>query len=242
MSWWFPAVYECRKSPTPAPPDTLRLTASGAIETGSPSNSQTEIDGLCYNRSVMIRSTHNGLTRRRFSRDDYYRMAEAGILTADARVELLDGEIVDMSPIGPRHSGILAMLTRFFVEQVGDRAICRVQSPLHLDEHSEPEPDLLLVLPRDDFYASAHPSPRDVVLLVELAESSIEKDRGQKLRLYAEAGIREYWLFDLNRRVLIAHRQPKDGEYASLQQYESDTRVAPEALPDVELAIGSLFE
>ncbi len=190
----------------------------------------------------MIRSAHNELTPHRFTRDEYYRIAEAGILTADARVELLDGEIVEMSPIGPRHSGVLAMLTRFFVEQVGDRAICRVQSPLHLDEHSEPEPDLLLSHPRDDFYSSAHPTPRDVFLLVELAESSIEKDRGEKLRLYAEAGIREYWIIDLNRRVLIVHRQPKDGEYASVQQYEGDTAVAPEALSGVELAVGSLFE
>ena len=189
----------------------------------------------------MIRSTHNELTPHRFTRDDYYRMAEAGVFEPDARVELLDGEIVEMSPIGPLHSGVLAILTRFFIEQIGDRAICRVQSPLHLDKRSEPEPDLLLVQPRDDSYASAHPTPRDVLLLIELAESSIEKDRGEKLRLYARAGISEYWIIDLNRRVLIVHRRPTDSEYASLQQYDGDARVAPEALADVELAIGSLF-
>ena len=125
---------------------------------------------------------------------------------------------------------------------VGERAICIGQSPLAIDEASEPQPDILLVKPRDDLYRDAHPIPADVLLLIEVADTSLELDRGQKLHLYAEAGIREYWIIDLNRRVLIVHRQPKDGEYASVQQYESDARVVPEALADVELAIGSLFE
>ncbi len=189
----------------------------------------------------MIRNAQGELPRRRISRDEYYRMADVGILTAEVRVELLNGEIVEMSPIGPVHSAVVALLDRFFHAQLGDRAICRVQSPLVLDEHSEPEPDLLIVRPRDDFYAGAHPGPADVLLLIEVAETSIERDSGEKLRLYAQAGILEYWLLDVKRRVVIVHRQPKDGEYASVQQCESDARIAAVELPDVELPIKSLF-
>ncbi len=189
----------------------------------------------------MIRSTHNELTPHRFTRGDYYSMAAAGVFQPDARVELLDGEIVEMSPTGPRHGGIVDRLCEFFVSRLSGRAICRVQGALALSPVSEPEPDLQLLKRRDDYYESSNPRPEDVLLLIEVAESSIDRDRGEKLRLYAEAGIREYWIIDLNRRVLIVHRQPKDSEYASVQQYDGDARVAPEALADVELTIGSLF-
>ena len=189
----------------------------------------------------MIRSTHNELTSHRFTRDGYYRMAEAGVFEPDARVELLDGEIVETSPIGPRHSWVVAELHSFFAKQFGDRVFCFSQSPLAIDETTEPQPDVMLIKPRAGLSPEEHPTPADVLLLIEVADTSLELDRGEKLRLYAEAGIREYWIIDLNRRVLIVHRQPKDAEYASVQQYDGDARVSPEALADAELAVGSLF-
>ena len=189
----------------------------------------------------MIRSTHDESGKHRVTRDDYYRMADAGTLEADARVELLDGEIVEMSPIGPRHSWVVAELHSLFAQRIGDRALCFSQSPLAIDETTEPQPDVMLVKPRAGLSPEEHPKPADVILLIEVADTSLELDRGAKLRLYSAAGIREYWVIDLNRRVLIVHRQPRDAEYASVQQYDRDARVAPEAFTDVELAIGSLF-
>ncbi len=162
-------------------------------------------------------------------------MAETGIIAADARVELLDGEIIRMSPIGPNHSSVVASLTEFFVERLRKRAICRVQSPIAIDGQSEPEPDLALVHRRTDLYRDAHPTPADVLLLVEVADASVELDLGDKLNLYARAGISEYWVFDLSRNVLIVHRDPTGEAYPSVREYERSVSVAPVALADVVL-------
>ena len=189
----------------------------------------------------MIRRLHDEPTRYRFTRSDYHRMAQVGILTEDDRVELLHGAITVMSPIGSQHSAVVRFLISFFSAHVGTRAIVDVQNPIAIGDANEPQPDLTILRPSEDYYRKEHPGPANVLLLIEVADTSLELDRGEKLRLYAEAGIREYWIIDLNCRVLIVHRQPKDAEYASVQQYDSDARVAPEALADVELAIGSLF-
>ena len=190
---------------------------------------------------IMIRRLHDEPTRRRFTRTDYRRMAEVGILAEDDRVELLDGEITIMSPIGIPHSAAVRFLNSFFSARVGKRAIVDVQNPIAIGDANEPQPDLTILRPSEDYYRKEHPGPADVLLLIEVADTSRELDRGEKLRLYAQAGIAEYWVIDLNRRLLIVHRKPKHAEYASVQQYDGDARVAPEALADVELAIGSLF-
>lgn len=189
----------------------------------------------------MILSTNSELTRRRFTRDDYHAMAAADILAPDARVELLDGEVLEMSPIGPRHGEITNRLNAFFSPRVAGTAICRTLGPPTLSDSSEPEPHLQILAHHDDFYTSQHPGPKDVLLLIEGAESSLERDRGEKLALYAQAGIAERWIVDLTRNVLIAHRRPKDDEYASVQHLEAGARVAPEALPDLDLDAGDAF-
>ena len=189
----------------------------------------------------MIRRLHDEPTRHRFTRSDYHRMAQVGILGEDDRVELLHGEITVMSPIGLPHSAAVRFLNSFFSAHVGKRAMVDVQNPIAIGDENEPQPDLTILRPSEDYYRKAHPGPDDVLLLIEVADTSLELDRGEKLRLYAQADIPEYWIIDLNRRVLIVHRQPRDAEYASVQQYEGDARVAPEALTDVELAVGSLF-
>ncbi|HUU84590.1 MAG TPA: Uma2 family endonuclease [Phycisphaerae bacterium] len=170
--------------------------------------------------------------RLHFSRADYHRMAETGIIPPDARVELLDGEIIHMSPIGPRHGAIVDRLSAFFTPRVAGRAICRVQGSIALTETTEPQPDLVLLKHRDDFYASGHPAPHDVLLVIEVAETSIEHDRVNKLRLYAQAGIPEYWVFDLARNVLIVHRNPTGQTYASVQEHDRSARISPQAFPD----------
>src|SRR5579863_1275514 len=148
------------------------------------------------------------LPRRRFTVDEYYKMAEAGILTADDRVELIDGEILEMSPIGPRHAGAVRTLTRLFFSQVDGDAVVGVQDPIHLDEFDEPQPDLSLLRPRADAYRQAHPRASDIFLLIEVADASLLKDRQIKIPRYARNGILEVWLVDLTQGVIVIYRDP----------------------------------
>jgi len=181
------------------------------------------------------------LLRRRFNVEEYYLMAKAGILNEDDRVELIDGEIVEMPPIGIPHASNVDRLAHLFFLHVGQRAIVRVQNPVQLSEHSEPQPDLALLRPRDDFYASAHPGPADVLLLIEIADTSIDYDREVKAPLYARADITEYWLVDLARQRIEVYRDPAAGEYRQLRLVRRDERLAPEALPFLELSSSDIL-
>lgn len=153
------------------------------------------------------------LRRRRWTVDEYERMARTGVLHPDDRVELLEGEIVAMTPIGPTHASIVDRLNRLFVRLAGDRAIVRVQHPLRIAPHSEPEPDLVIAHPRDDFFASGHPTPAEVFLAVEVADSSLSFDRAVKVPLYARAGVPVVWLVDVQGRAVHVHAEPAGGTY-----------------------------
>ena len=178
----------------------------------------------------------------RFTVEDYYRMADVGILAPDARVELLQGEIVEMFPIGPFHSGVGTRLQTIFTKAGGDRWIVRSQYPVHLDDGSEPQPDLALVKPRDDFYTESHPQPQDVYLLVEVADSSVRFDREEKLPIYARAGIPEFWLVNLVERKVEVYREPSpEGVYRVVILSRNGDNVAPAAFPDVSIAVGALL-
>ena len=139
----------------------------------------------------------DAVSNRCFSVEDYHRLADAGILASDERVELLDGQIVNMLPIGPFHANSVRRLVNFFAGLSGGRWLVDIQNPVRLSGHSEPQPDFALLRPLDEEYARRHPTPADVFLLVEVAESSIRYDRGRKLAAYARAGIPEYWIVDL---------------------------------------------
>jgi Uma2 family endonuclease len=180
--------------------------------------------------------------RRRFTVDEYYRMGEAGILHEDDRVELIEGEIVQMSPIGSRHAACVKRLNGLFSRQIGQTAIViGVQDPIHLGEYSEPQPDITLLRPRPDFYVSAHPGPADILLVVEVADTSVEYDRGVKIPLYARAGIREYWIVDLAGESVEVYRDPSPEGYRQARQLRRSERIAPEAFPDVEIAIDDIL-
>lgn len=179
--------------------------------------------------------------KRRFTVDEYYRMAEAGILHEDDRIELIEGEIVQMAPIGSNHASNVDRLNRLFFERVGRRAIVRVQGPVHLGEYSEPEPDITLFRPRPDFYASAHPGPADILLLIEVADTSAAYDREVKAPLYARAGIREYWIVDLAEETLEVYRDPRPDGYRLIHRLRSGDHMAPEAFPDVEVAVDDVL-
>ena len=181
------------------------------------------------------------LRTRRFTADEYQRMGQVGILSEDDRVELIDGEILAMSPIGLRHSSTVDRLNHLFAARVTGRAIVRIQGVTRLDRYSEPQPDVLLLKPRDDFYASAHPGPSDILLLVEVADSSLAYDRDVKANVYARRGVVEYWLFDVNDNVLIRHLSPQEGAYREIARLDSETRVAPALLPDCVFRVGDLI-
>ena len=173
--------------------------------------------------------------------NDYHRMGEAGILPPEARVELIEGEVIDMSPIGSHHAGIVTRLNRLLVQAVGTKAIVSIQNPVILDGHSEPQPDIALLQPRDDFYTLAHPKAREVLLLIEVAESSLRYDREIKIPLYARHGIPEVWLIDVEQRRLTQFLDPRESGYRSSVDVDVSNRLTPFALPGVDLDLSQLF-
>jgi Uma2 family endonuclease len=181
------------------------------------------------------------LAPHRFTASEYYRMAEAGILGEDDRVELIGGQIVDMSPINPPHAAAVDRCVRVFTRAVADRALVRNQNPLDLGEYDAPEPDLAVVRPRVDEYAEAHPTAAEVLLLVEVADSSLAYDRATKLPLYAAADIRETWLLNLQQRRLEVSQEPHEDGYAVTRIYRPGERVAPLVFPDLNLAVTDLL-
>ncbi len=179
--------------------------------------------------------------RYRFTVEDYHRMGEAGILDEDDRVELIEGEIVEMPPIGSPHGGTVKSLTNTLARLVGDRAIVSVQDPVVLSDLSEPQPDIVLLRPREDFYRDSHPRPEDVLLLIEVADATAAYDRSVKLRLYARAGIPEYWIVDLGRALIEVNRAPRGDAYGVRREAAPGDRLAPEALPDVVLNVWEIL-
>jgi Uma2 family endonuclease len=179
--------------------------------------------------------------RRLFNTEEYHRMAAAGILCEDDRVELLQGEIVEMSPIGSRHVACVNRLTQRFSTLLGKRAIVSVQNPVLLGEFSEPEPDLALLRWRDDFYGEALPRAEDVLLLVEVAQSSVETDREVKMALYAQAGVVEVWLVDLEVEQVEVFRVPEGASYGEVQGFGRGQSVSAEAFPEAVLAVEEMI-
>lgn len=181
------------------------------------------------------------LTHRRFTVDEYHRMAEAGILTEDDRVELLDGEIVEITPIGPRHAAVVARLADRFHRAVGSRAIVWTQNPVRLDRYAEPEPDGALLRPRPDFYADHHPTPDDILLIVEVAQASLPGDRTRKLPAYARAGVPEVWLINLETNLVEVYREPRPDGYAAREILTSADTVTVTALPRIEISVRDIL-
>ncbi len=180
--------------------------------------------------------------RRLFTREEYQAMGRAGILDEDERVELLGGEIIVMAAIGNRHAAcVLRMTNALNVSRLTGRAFVQVQNPVAADPMSEPQPDLMLLAHRDDHYDFDHPSPEEVLLLVEVADSSLDYDRGTKVPFYATSGIREVWIVDLERDRIESYRKPDAGRYRELRRYEPGEVLAPSALPDLRLDVASLI-
>lgn len=168
-------------------------------------------------------------------------MAEVGILRPDDRVELLRGEIYEMAPIGSRHAGCVNILTQQLITGLTGRAIVSVQNPAILPDESEPEPDIAVLVPRPDFYTESHPGPADVLLIIEVADTSLRHDRVRKLPIYAAAGIPEVWIVDLNANRVLVYRQPRDGAYRQTMVVDRTGSLSPLAFPDFSLVVADLL-
>lgn len=182
------------------------------------------------------------LTQHRFSVKDYYRMAETGVLSPDARVELLDGRIIDMSPIGPYHSGTVNRLSQIFQHKAQGRWMVSTQNPLHIDDYSEPEPDIMLVKPAADFYTKVHPNPADVFLLIEVADASLFYDRDDKLPAYGRADVCEVWIVNLVEQKLEVYRDPNFTGYGSKTILRLGQQAIPQAFPDLAVDVAELLK
>lgn len=180
--------------------------------------------------------------RHRITVDEYYRMAEIGVLARDARVELIEGEIIDMAPIGPEHASVVDQLTRLLVRAAGDAAIVRIQGSVRLSQITEPEPDVAVLRPRRDFYRHGHPTGADILLLVEVSDSTLRYDRDVKVPLYARYGVAEVWIVDLQHGCLVAYGGLTDGEYRSKTSAELTGVVALAALPSMRVDLSGLLE
>ena len=179
--------------------------------------------------------------RYRLTVAEYHRLGENGIFDEDFRVELIEGDLIAMPPIGEQHASKTRQLNRLFSLQVGDTAIVDVQNPVALDVHSEPQPDMVLLKPRPDFYASAHPGPEDVLLLIEVSDSTLRYDRDIKVPLYAKAGIPEVWLLDVTGQRLEIYRRPSLEGYREIHYPAPTESIAPVLLPELILSVASLF-
>lgn len=179
--------------------------------------------------------------KRSFTVDEYHRMGEAGILREDDRVELIEGELITMTPIGSQHAACVDRLNHLLSRRLGRRYIVRVQNPIRLGEYSEPQPDLAILKPHSDFYAQAHPTAEDVLLVVEVAETSAGYDREVKIPLYARSSIAEVWLVDLTEGRVEVYRQPSPQWYQDVRTFRRGEVVVPLALPDLPLAVNDVL-
>ncbi len=184
-------------------------------------------------------TTHT--SKRRFTVSEYHCMGRAGVFDPGERVELIEGDVFGMTPIGSRHAACVNRLTQLLTERIGPDAIVSVQNPLQLDRHSEPQPDLAVLKPRADFYAEAHPGPQDVLLVIEVADTSLEHDQARKLPLYARAGVPEVWLVDLAAQRVLVHRNPDPSGYAQVDALSGAATLAAQTLPQLQLNVAELF-
>jgi len=182
------------------------------------------------------------LTRYRFTVEEYHRIGEVGILPEDSRIELIAGEIVVREPIGSQHAGTVNRLNRLWTLRLGERAVVQIQNPIELPrEDSEPQPDVTLLRPRADFYTGAHPLAADVLLLIEVADSSLAVDRRVRLPLYARAAIHEAWLLDLTAERVEVYRAPTVDGYQHVVRLERGQRLAPLAFADLIVTVEDLL-
>ena len=181
------------------------------------------------------------VAKRYFNVAEYYRMAEAGILSEDDRVELIEGEILKMNAIGSRHAACVNRLASLLNQSIGHTAIVSIQNPVRLDDFSVPEPDIALLKWRDDFYALSLPAPADTLLVIEVADTSIDYDQSVKVPLYARSNIPEVWLINLPEETIEIYSLPLNGAYQNLRQAKRGESITSQAILHLTLSVASVL-
>lgn len=180
-------------------------------------------------------------SRHKLEADTYFRMAEAGIFPKEDRIELVEGDLIDMAPTGHDHAAFVSGLVEAFVLACAGRATVWTQSSIWLDRYTAPEPDIAILRRRADYYASKRPGPADILLLLEVAKSSLEFDRTVKLPLYARAGIAEVWIIDVARSAIEVHTQPVMSAYAAARLFKPGDQVALTLMPEISVTLYPIF-
>jgi Uma2 family endonuclease len=181
------------------------------------------------------------ISRRLLSTDEYHRMGEAAILAPDDRVELLEGELIQMAPIGIAHAGKVNRIASLFWQSVGSQAIVSVQNPIALPPRSEPQPDIMLLKPRSDFYEGQRPSASDILLIVEVSDTTLVYDQDVKMPLYARHGIAEAWLIDQKAQTVSIFLDPAETGYRRVLTPAREARVTLSLLPHISISLADLW-
>ncbi len=181
------------------------------------------------------------VNRRSFTVAEYERMGQFGIFSEDDRVELVNGEIVEMSPIGERHAACVDVLNEVVKERLGRSVIVRVQNPIQLDDFSEPQPDISILKRRDDFYRSSHPKPEDVLLVIEVSDTTLEYDRRVKVPLYARAGIAEAWVVNLAEERIEVYADPAEGAYRTAESRARGDEIQSRPLAALRVGVAEVL-
>ena len=184
---------------------------------------------------------HTEATKKRFTVDEYYKMGEIGVLRDNVRTELINGEVIEMSPMGARHASAIARITEFMVPLLKGKAQLRSLMPLRLDDFNEPQPDLCFVRPRQDFYGTKHPGSGDTLLAIEVLEPSLPYDRDVKYGVYASARLPEFWIVDVSGDVLMIFRDPSKGAYKTELTLHRGESITALAFPEIEIAVADLL-
>ncbi len=187
--------------------------------------------------SLLANKTH----KFTFTTQHYHLMHEAGVFSESDRLELINGEITEMSPIGRKHATCVARLSALLTTRLDRKAIIWPQNSIILDNGSEPQPDIAILKFRDDFYEEGLPTPSDILLIIEVADSTIAYDREVKAPLYAAAGIPEMWLFDVNKKVIEGYSQPSASGYKWIKRYDEGDKLSMLAFPDMVFNWNELF-
>lgn len=190
---------------------------------------------------AQARERHPGVQRHRFTVDEFHRLGELGFFAPTVHVEFLDGEFFEMPPIGPGHAGCVEELAELLRSKLPPSVLIRSQNPIALGSHSEPEPDLAVVVRRPGFYRSRHPTAEDVLLLIEVSDTTLEYDRAVKGPIYAAAGIADYWIVNLAGRQVLVLREPRDGQYTSVQALVSGDAARPLAFGEIALEVAAIL-
>ncbi len=177
----------------------------------------------------------------RITTDRYQKMVATGVLTKYDRIELIEGEMLNMAPIGPKHATVADRLARLFMLAVHDAAIVSCGRPVNLGDFSDPQPDVMLLKPRLDDYGNAHPNAADVLLLIEVSDSTLTFDQSTKLSLYARYGVSEYWVVDVEGKRIVVYREPAAKGYVRKLEFSAPNAISPQAFPDVEVAVREIF-